>query len=259
MNIMSNFLTLTINGHHVNKKTMQAILEKPAPEKYYSKEGFIVADVLEERARSLRNRRKRVRTRAVLLAVAAREIEMVGYDALTVDHLVSAAGMVRGTFYLYFHSRSEITRCVLRKYWALMRIHRPKGGHLLDLEASINRANRYSVMLAAKNPRLLEAREILLHEDPAVASRMAHVNRLWAERIVRDLVRRNCVGSGDETPEFLRMKARAVINMSDTLLADVHRMSDRHPDRGQIDLDLVIRVMNDLWYRALYQRKQDLS
>lgn len=48
--------------------------------------------------------------------------------------------MVRGTFYLYFHSRSDIIKAVLRKYWALMRVHRPKGGRSLDLRDSIHRA-----------------------------------------------------------------------------------------------------------------------
>ena len=54
-------------------------------------QGFSVADILEQRARKMRRRRKRVRTRAALLAVAARELEAVGYDSLTVDHLAAVA------------------------------------------------------------------------------------------------------------------------------------------------------------------------
>ncbi|WP_299425883.1 TetR/AcrR family transcriptional regulator [uncultured Shimia sp.] len=202
----------------------------------------------------MQKRRKRVRTRAALLAVAARELEAVGYDSLTVDHLAGAAGMVRGTFYLYFQSRSAIVRAVLHKYWALMRIHRPRGGGL-DLKDSIHRANRYSVMLAAKNPRLLEAREMLLREDPEVAKRMATVNRLWSERIVRDLVKRDLTSPDNSDHQFVRLKARAVINMSDTLLSDVHRLSGWDDTDGPIDLELIIRVMDDLWYRSLYLAK----
>ncbi|SLN71554.1 Bacterial regulatory proteins, tetR family [Falsiruegeria litorea R37] len=214
-------------------------------------EGFSVADVLEERARKMEKRRKRVRTRAALLAVAAREIEQVGYDSLTMDHLANAAGMVRGTLYLYYHSRADIVKAVLRKYWALMRIHRPRGGGL-SLKESIHRANTYSVLLAAKNPRLLEAREILLREDPEVAARMATVNRLWSERIISDLTRRGLMPHVNEGYSFLRLKTRAVINMSDTLLSDVHRLSGWDDKEGPIDLDLVIQVMDDLWYRSLY-------
>ncbi|TCK99750.1 TetR family transcriptional regulator [Shimia isoporae] len=230
---------------------MQTKLDTEVHEKIFSLEGFSAAEVLEDRARAMQNRRKRVRTRAALLAVAAREIEVVGYDSLTVDHLANAAGMVRGTFYLYFHSRSDIIKAVLRKYWALMRVHRPRGGGL-DLKASIHRANTYSVMLAAKNPRLLEARERLLREEPEVAARMASVNRIWSERIVRDLIKRELTAPDDTDHQFIRLKARAVINMSDTLLSDVHRLSGWDDAEGPIDHDLIIRVMDDLWYRSLY-------
>jgi AcrR family transcriptional regulator len=223
----------------------------PPPKKVACPEGFSVADILEARAKALQKRRKRVRTRAALLAVAAREVERVGYDSLTVDHLASAAGMVRGTFYLYFHSRSDILKAVLRKYWALMRVYRPRGGGL-SLRQSIHRANAYSVRLAARNPRLLEAREILLREDFALEARMDSVNRFWSERIVRDLERRGLTSLDDPDYDFVRLKARAVINMSDTLLADVRRYSGRDKNDGLIDLDLVIRVMDDLWYRSLY-------
>lgn len=221
------------------------------PRKTFQSEGFSVAEILEDRARAMEKRRKRVRTRAALLAVAAREIEAVGYDSLTMDYLASAAGMVRGTLYLYYKSRADIVKAVLRKYWALMRIHRPRGGGL-DMRDSIHRANTYSVMLAARNPRLLQAREILLREDAEVAARMAAVNRMWSERIVADLIRRGLTSSQDGEEAFVRLKARAVINMSDTLLSDVHRLSGWDESEGPIDLDLVIRVMDDLWYRSLY-------
>lgn len=233
---------------------MQTDFAVPSQQKTALPEGFSVAQILEERAHDMRKRRKRVRTRAALLAVAAREIEKVGYDSLTVDHLSSAAGMVRGTFYLYFHSRSDIITAVLRKYWALMRLYRPRGGGL-SLKDSIHRANTYSVMLAAKNPRLLEAREILLREDREVAARMASVNRMWADRIVRDLERRGLTSPTDQDHAFVRLKARAVINMSDTLLSDVNRLSGWDDSQGPIDHELVIRVMDDLWYRSLYLRE----
>ncbi len=230
---------------------METEFHRSPKEKNYTLEGFSVVDILDERAQNMQSRRKRVRTRAALLAVAAREIEAVGYDALTVDHLANAAGMVRGTFYLYFQSRSDIVKAVLRKYWALMRIHRPRGGSL-GLKASIHRANTYSVMLAVKNPRLLEARERLLREDPDVAARMASVNRNWSERIVRDLIKRELTAPDNTDHQFIRLKARAVINMSDTLLSDVHRLSGWDDTEGPIDHELIIRVMDDLWYRSLY-------
>ncbi|MTI17478.1 TetR/AcrR family transcriptional regulator [Rhodobacteraceae bacterium RKSG542] len=232
---------------------MHFVSISPYLEKSPPSEGFNVAELLEARANSLSKRKKRVRTRAKLLAVAAREIEKVGYDSLTIDHLVSAAGMVRGTFYLYFNSRADIIKAVLWKYWALMRIHRPRGGGL-GLRESIHRANSYTVMLAALNPGLLEAREILLREDQQIFQRMESINRVWAERIVRDLARRERVHDDEADLAFLRMKVRAVIHMSDALLADVHRMAKWDASEQPPNLDLVIRVMDDLWFRSLFMK-----
>ena len=228
------------------------MLESTSPEISYSEEGFSVAEILEDRARSMRNRRKRVRTRAMLLAVAAREIENVGYDALTVDHIAGAAGMVRGTFYLHFRGRSDILKYVLKKYWALMNIHRPRGGQSMNLHRSIHRVNRYLVMIYAKNTRLLQAREILLREESAVGLRMTHINKIWAKRIVSDLIRRGLTSDDREAAEFAHMKARAVISMSDALLDDIHRSLSAESNGMPVDLDLITRVMDDLWYRSLY-------
>lgn len=217
---------------------------------------FVLSEELQLRSRIMASRRKRVRTRAHLLAVAAREIERVGFESLTVEHIATAAGITRATFYQYYSSRAHITTGLLGKYWALMRARRPVGSGGKSLKDSIHLMNTYSVMLAAKNPRLLAAREILIREEPKIAARLAFVNGLWAERIVRDLIRRGLAGlDGAELP-YLRMKARAVINMSDSLLADVYRMAGWDAREGPVDLDLVIRVMDDLWLNALYATRE---
>ncbi|MGB7337129.1 MAG: helix-turn-helix domain-containing protein [Salaquimonas sp.] len=216
--------------------------------------GVSIAEILEARAIGKKSARKRIRTRAKLLAVSARELEKVGYDSLTVDHLVKAAGIVRGTFYLHFSSRADIVKAILKKYWAIGRIYRPKGGKNLDLKSSIHRTNSYLVALAAHNPRLLEAREILVREDPEITSRMASVNSRWTEIILRDLIRRDIV-HGRENLEFHRMKIRAVINMSDMLLADVPRLSGSKDKHTPPNLEMVVSVLDDLWYRSFYLRE----
>lgn len=231
---------------------MNTVATKVSAETSAPLHGFVLADELEMRSRRMASRRKRVRTRALLLAVAARELERVGYEALTVEHVAQAAGMTRATFYQYYSSRAHITAGLLGKYWALMRARRPRGSAKKSLRESIHRTNSYSVMLAAMNPKLLAAKETLSREDPKTAARMAHVNRLWAKRILRDLIRRGLTkAEGDDLP-YLRMKARAIINMSDSLLSDVYRMADWDGRDGPLDLELVIKVMDDLWLDGLY-------
>ena len=61
-----------------------------------------------------------------------------------------------------------------------MRVGHLTGGRALGLRHTIHQTNSYSVALAALTPRLPEAREILVREDPDVAARVAAVNRVWA-------------------------------------------------------------------------------
>lgn len=69
---------------------------------------------------------------------------------------------------------------------------------------------------------------------------------------MRDFVGRGLTSQDGANHAFLRLKTRAVIIMSDTLLSDVNRLSGWDDNDGPIDLELVIRVMDDLWYRSLY-------
>ena len=250
-----NFI-LTIFMRSVNIFPMNTFAAQVPAENFPSVQGFVLADELELRSQLMASRRKRVRTRAHLLAVAARELERVGYESLTVEHMAQAAGMTRATFYQYYSSRAHITAGLLGKYWALMRARRPIGSTKRSLRESIHRTNSYSVMLASMNPRLLAAKETLSREDPKTAARMAHVNRIWAKRILRDLIRRGLAKpEGDDLP-YLRMKARAVINMSDSLLSDVYRMADWDGRDGPLDLELVIKVMDDFWLDGLYSTQR---
>ncbi len=236
---------------------MQQNLYLDEPELNLSTEGFSVADRLEKRAITMRKRRKRVRSKAALIAAAARELERNGFDSLTVEGISEAAGMARGTFYLYYRSRSDIAAAVTKYYWALVRIHRPKGGARLSLRASIHRANHFAAHVAMKNARLLSGRETLMQENPSLARRFEAINQTWAGRIVRDVMVRGIGRSGTTAPEFLHLKARAVINMSDALLRDIYRGYDPRTDVPPVDLDLVVRVMDDLWFRALYMDAPD--
>ncbi|UYV38113.1 TetR/AcrR family transcriptional regulator [Rhodobacteraceae bacterium D3-12] len=142
--------------------------------------GFNVADVLEARAIRMESHRKRVRTRAKLLAVAARELEKVGYEALTVEAITSRAGIVRATFYLYFKSKCDIVSAVIRMYWALMYARLPRGRGRFSFAQSIHRSNAYMVNLSSENSNLFAAKNTLLRENDAIARRASSINDKWA-------------------------------------------------------------------------------
>lgn len=214
-------------------------------------QGFNVAEALEARAIRMQARRKRVRTRAKLLAVAARELERVGYEALTVELITSRAGIVRATFYLYFNSKSDIASAVVRKYWALMYARRPRGRGRYSFFQSIHRSNVYMANLAAENANLFAAKHALLREDDGIARRAASINEKWANIILRIMIARGINFSAQHDTVFLRTKISALINLSDTLLIDVRRLHGWTPSADPVDIDMVIRLLDDLWLRAI--------
>ena len=230
---------------------MQMLSHPPVTDTEFSSEGFNVADVLDQRAISMRKRRKRVRSRAALIAAAARELERVGYEALTIEGISEAAGMARGTFYLYYKNRSDIISVVMRFYWFLLAKYRPRGGQELSLNETVHRANHYTVHVVARNSRLLLGREALMAENHALARRLDALNDGWADWVVKTLTARGIITNVDEDPAFHHMRAQAVIGMSDVLLRDIYRSAELEEAPEPVDLDLVVRVLDDLWVRCL--------
>jgi AcrR family transcriptional regulator len=55
---------------------------------------------------------KRERTRSHLIEAAYRVFAQKEMDAVTIDDIIAAAGVARGTFYNYFQTREEVLRAV---------------------------------------------------------------------------------------------------------------------------------------------------
>lgn len=60
-------------------------------------------------------RKKSVRRRAHLYETAKHLFETKGYDNTSVDQIVSAAGVAKGTFYYYFESKEDILQAMLEE------------------------------------------------------------------------------------------------------------------------------------------------
>lgn len=72
-------------------------------------------------AKSLPVQCKRDRTRCAIVDAAIEIIADKGLDAASIDELMRAAGMARGTFYNYFQSRDEVLAAVVYTMQAQMR------------------------------------------------------------------------------------------------------------------------------------------
>jgi AcrR family transcriptional regulator len=70
---------------------------------------------LEKKFRTRAGAQKRARTRAALINAAARVLARLGPDAVSVDDIVTEAGVARGTFYNYFDKTEDIVAAVAAK------------------------------------------------------------------------------------------------------------------------------------------------
>src|SRR5262249_11123708 len=67
-----------------------------------------VTEEKKEDGRVLRAQKQRESRRAAVLDAARRVFSRKGYHATSIDDLIEAAGIARGTFYLYFESKRAI-------------------------------------------------------------------------------------------------------------------------------------------------------
>ncbi|UYV38112.1 hypothetical protein N4R57_03165 [Rhodobacteraceae bacterium D3-12] len=69
--------------------------------------------------------------------------------------------------------------------------------------------------------------------------------------ILRIMIARAINPSAQDDPKFLRTKISALISLSDTLLIDVRRLHGWTPSDDPVDKEMVIRLLDDLWLRAI--------
>jgi len=213
---------------------------------------FRLSTVLAEAARPTRGRPKRARTRASLLAATAAEMERVGYESLTVDYIVEAAGLARGTFYLYFTNKNEAAVEVLQEYTDTLRRSRPRLAAEMTPFQAILRTNRYYVATYALNAALLAGQEALLRELPDLVRERDSLNHQWSIMVLRDFEKR-CGGGSEAAPRSLKlMLVRTVVAMVDEFLRELYVYRSPHLVQNAGDHDQVAELISFVWYRTLY-------
>lgn len=191
---------------------------------------FDFVELMTERAELQRGRPKRVRTRAKILAAAAQELALKGYEGLTVEGICAGAEMARGTFYLYYGDRSRIAVALFRMFWTAVYRSRPRlRGKSLDERVRVT--NSFYLALYARNATFLAAQASLAREKPEFARWHDHLNHRWSLVIAA-----NMPGNFPSDEKVLR--ARALVAMADELLANIFtartpslRHWADHPDR----------------------------
>ncbi len=179
-------------------------------------------------------------------------MEQVGYEELTVDRIVEAAGMARGTFYLHYKDRSQAAMTILRMYNMLIQRARPRGGRALGIRQAIARMNAFYIRVYSMNARLLSGRESLLRARPELDAKRDLGNYAWAQTVLRDVnsrfPRKRKVFA---TPLFY-LRIRAVIAMADEMLREIYIYKAPSLVEFAAREDLLVEVLTDLWYLSLY-------
>lgn len=215
---------------------------------------FHLPSILEQRAKEARRLPKRLRTRHSLIAATAAQMEVHGYDSLTIEGIIEAAGVARGTFYLHFRNRSEAALAVRRSFIAMMRQRRPRGASTLTAFDAIYLMNVFYIKCYKANATLLAGQEALMHERPELSVSRDYRNHTWAWLILRDFASR----TGRPYTEVMRpdmiFAVRATIGMADETLREifVHR-SPRFSELISDDLEMA-RILSVLWFRCIYGR-----
>ena len=220
---------------------------------------FRLSEFLSERAKSTKGARKRYRTKAKILAATALEMERVGYDSMTVDGIVDAADMARGTFYLYFENRADAAKAVLRRYNALRRARRPRGGHSAPRYEAIFRYTQYYVSLYARNAALLVGREALMREAPEEIGRRDRTNERWARVVMRDFCSRVDAPITAMDDPSLVLSFRSAIAMVDELLREIFVYKSPSMKVYTDDIPRIAEVISLAWYRIVYGETPDLA
>ena len=92
--------------------------------------------------------------RSSLLAAALKVFSDKGYHAATVDDITRAAGVAKGTFYLYFQEKREIYYEVIRGFLGMLK-DVARLGETRDLLADLERAGHELMRVFLENRELV--------------------------------------------------------------------------------------------------------
>ena len=188
-------------------------------------------------------------TRSAILRAAQALFAAKGFFETTVADVVKAAGVSRGTFYLYFKDRGDVFATLLSQAvdeMFLLSASRQTGSRQERIE-SANRAYletfrrhrafmRSALQVATFDPRVAEALSAL--RGKFIARIRAHLERAVA--------RGECHDIDPAITSFL-----LVIMVEFTAYSWLS--FGWQPDQGEFEVDAIVREASALWARAVYK------
>lgn len=182
------------------------------------------------------------------LVDAAREVfSEKGFAAATIEDVVNAAGASRGTFYLYFKTKSDLVKEMLnnldQESWAALEELpelSPNGDNRAVIQVWIERLIDVYESHAVTIQCLYDAEAV----DPSLRAVLTSMVRLFSEKIEDGLtsLRRGSRGSATEEERFVAL----------VLFLQFERLCSFWFTRGvEIDRRMAIDTLTRLWCDAL--------
>lgn len=179
--------------------------------------------------------------REQLLNAAAKVFSEKGFAGAKVADIVAAAGVAQGTFYLYFHSKSESFEALIRRFLDVL-------FDKIDAESSApTSAAAYADLLEQRLLRTLEIcyahrhlAQIFFREgvslDPSLTSTFRELHDLGANQIQQRLDQ--LVAHGWARPMDTTIVARALFGMTEQIVRQLSLKADVEPNLAHIAHEL---------------------
>lgn len=194
---------------------------------------------------------KRVVTQAKILAATARQLEAVGYVALTVKGIVTDAGLARGTFYLYFENYTFAAEAVMIAYFKFLAVNRVKT-ETLDAFDRILQSNQNYVATYARNASLLACIEPLCLDRKKFRKFREQNNHNWCQRVIHDYEARYAEVAKKAPAEVKTLLVWSMSAMVDELLREVYIKKSPHLTKLAKQPEQVAELISLAWFRAFY-------
>ena len=188
-------------------------------------------------------------TRSAILRAAQALFAAKGFFETTVADVVKAAGVSRGTFYLYFKDREDVFATLLSQAvdeMFLLSASRQTGSRRERIES----ANRAYLETFRRHRAFMRSALQVATFDPRVAEALSGLRGKFIARIrahlERAVARGECHDIDPAITSFL-----LVIMVEFTAYSWLS--FGWQPDQGEFEVDAIVREASALWARAVYK------
>ena len=188
-------------------------------------------------------------TRSAILRAAQALFAAKGFFDTTIADIVKAAGVSRGTFYLYFKDREDVFATLLSQAvdeMFLLSASRQTGSRRERIES----ANRAYLETFRRHRAFMRSALQVATFDPRVAEALSGLRGKFIARIrahlERAVARGECHDIDPAITSFL-----LVIMVEFTAYSWLS--FGWQPDQGEFEVDAIVREASALWARAVYK------